>query len=31
MVIRHADISDGDKELIAGGNFERILKEARYD
>ena len=31
MVIKHADIGEGDKALIAGGNLRRILEEARYD
>ena len=29
MVIRHAELSDADKALIAGGNLKRLLKGAR--
>jgi predicted TIM-barrel fold metal-dependent hydrolase len=31
MVIKHAPISEADRELVAGGNLKRILGEARYD
>ena len=31
MVIRHAEIGDADKALIAGGNLRRIMEGARYD
>ena len=31
MVIKHAEISDEDKRLIAGENLLRIIGEARYD
>ena len=31
MVIRHAEIAEEDKRLIAGENLMRLLREARYD
>jgi len=31
MVIRHAEITEEDKRLIAGENLLRLLREARYD
>jgi len=31
MVIRHAQIADDDKRLIAGGNLRRLISEIRYD
>ena len=29
LTLLHADISDADRELIAGGNLNRILQEVR--
>ena len=31
LMIQHSEISSKDKELISGGNMERLVREVRYD